>query len=131
VLPNDRLTVSQRRGKVGADDVLELEVSLCCSLPGAFASTLEVEVRGGKPLKLPVKADAVIPVVSTKVQPSTMLRLLALPCSPLPALLCCFPRHQTLATKPSVQLLGCRIPYRLYDSAWQLQATASGSSTPA
>jgi hypothetical protein len=80
ILPNERLTVSQRRGKVAADDVTEVEVSLCCSLPGPFTSEMEVEVRGGKALKLKIKADAVVPIVATQVDPAARIGLIDFMC---------------------------------------------------
>ncbi len=55
VKPNALLAVSPDRQHVGAESVAELEVSLLPQQPGQFSAVLELEVRGGKSLKLPIR----------------------------------------------------------------------------
>lgn len=56
------------RGTVAPDSLFDLDVSFSCAKPGPFTSSLELEVRGGKVLKLPIKAEGVIPVVQITEQ---------------------------------------------------------------
>jgi hypothetical protein len=55
VAPNPQLHVSPDRGHVAAESGAELELSLLPQQPGQFTATLEIEVRGSKPLKLPIR----------------------------------------------------------------------------
>lgn len=55
VVPNPQLTVSPDSGHVAAESGAELELSVLPQQPGQFAATLEIEVRGSKPLKLPIR----------------------------------------------------------------------------
>lgn len=52
---NSQLQVSQDRGHVAAESAAELEVLFTPKQSGQFAAVLEVEVRGGKTLKLPIR----------------------------------------------------------------------------
>lgn len=52
---NSQLQVSPDRGYAPAEGTTVLEVLLSPQQPGHFAATLEVEVRGGKALKLPIR----------------------------------------------------------------------------
>ncbi|GAX74871.1 hypothetical protein CEUSTIGMA_g2317.t1 [Chlamydomonas eustigma] len=66
ILPHPLLQVSPTKGKLSADNVMELVLTYNCSQPGAVTTVLEVEVQGNKPLKLPFKAVGVVPVVEIK-----------------------------------------------------------------
>jgi hypothetical protein len=55
VVPNPQLSVSPDRGHVAAESGAELELSLTPQQPGQVTATLELEVRGSKPLKLPIR----------------------------------------------------------------------------
>lgn len=55
VIPNRQLSVVPERGRVLAESMVELEVSLLPQQPGQFAAVLEVEVRGSRTLKLPIR----------------------------------------------------------------------------
>ena len=53
VVPHPSLHISPDKGKLAADDTLDLEVSYVCGAPGVLSTTLEVEVQGNKPIRLP------------------------------------------------------------------------------
>jgi hypothetical protein len=55
VVPNTLLSVSPDRGHVAAESGAELELSLTPQQPGQLTATLELEVRGSKPLKLLIR----------------------------------------------------------------------------
>ena len=55
--------VTPLKDKVAPGDSIDLEVTFNCLEPGALSTTLEVEIQGGKPLKLPITAEGVIPRV--------------------------------------------------------------------
>lgn len=55
VLPNPLLTVTPERGQVVAEGSAELEVTLLLSQPGPLSTVLELDLRGGKVLKLPIR----------------------------------------------------------------------------
>lgn len=55
VLPNSQLSVSPERGQVAAEGSLELEVALLLTQHGPMSTVLELDLRGGKTLKLPVR----------------------------------------------------------------------------
>lgn len=60
VVPNAQLSVSPDRGHVAAESGAELELALLAQQPGHVAATLKVEVRGSKPLKLPIRCALLI-----------------------------------------------------------------------
>lgn len=53
VLPNSLLSVTPERGQVAAEGSAELEVALLLTQPGPLSTVLELDLRGGKVLKLP------------------------------------------------------------------------------
>lgn len=55
VLPNSLVKVFPERAKVAPEEVLDVEVTFTIAAPGLLATILEVEVRGSKPLKMPLK----------------------------------------------------------------------------
>ncbi|MEW5311269.1 MAG: hypothetical protein WDW38_002999 [Sanguina aurantia] len=63
ILPNSLVKVFPERAKVAPEEVLDVEVTFTIAAPGFLATVLEVEVRGSKPLKMPLKAEGVIPSV--------------------------------------------------------------------
>ncbi|KAF8055917.1 CFAP47 [Scenedesmus sp. PABB004] len=70
VTASGALAVSPARGRVPAEGATELEVSLLPTQPGPFSAVLEVDVRGGKALGLPIRraprlspGEAVLPAV--------------------------------------------------------------------
>lgn len=58
VLPNDGVAVTPERGLVAGEGSAELELKLLLTRPGQMAATLELDVRGGKTLKLPIRCAA-------------------------------------------------------------------------
>ena len=57
------LSVAPDRGKVNGTDTLELEVSVQVEKAGPFSGHILVDMRGGKSIKLPVKALASVPQI--------------------------------------------------------------------
>jgi hypothetical protein len=57
------IAVSPMRGKVSGSDTLELEVTMTVNAEGSFSTTLIVDVRGGKSIRLPIKAVASVPAI--------------------------------------------------------------------
>lgn len=55
MLPNSLLTVTPERGQVAAEGSAELEVALMLTQAGPVSTVLELDLRGGKVLKLPVR----------------------------------------------------------------------------
>lgn len=55
VLPNSLLSVTPERGQVVAEGSAELEVALLLTQPGPLSTVLELDLRGGKILKLPIR----------------------------------------------------------------------------
>jgi hypothetical protein len=55
VIPNSQLSVSPERGQVAAESSAELEVALLLTQPGPISTVLELDLRGGKTVKLPVR----------------------------------------------------------------------------
>jgi hypothetical protein len=55
VLPNSLLSVTPERGQVAAEGSAELEVALLLTQPGPLSTVLELDLRGGKILKLPIR----------------------------------------------------------------------------
>lgn len=55
VLPNSQLSVSPERGQVAAESSAELEVALLLREPGPLHAMLELDLRGGKILRLPFR----------------------------------------------------------------------------
>jgi len=63
VLPNPLLKVQPMRAKASPDEVVDVEVTFCPQNPGLMSTSLEIQVQGGKTLKIPVKAEAMVPKV--------------------------------------------------------------------
>lgn len=63
ILPHPLLTVKPDKGKISSEETIDLDLSFTCQVPGVLDTKLEVEIRGGKILKVPVKAEAVVPQV--------------------------------------------------------------------
>ena len=55
ILPTEKIQVTPSKGRVAPEGVTEIELSFLVDTLGAWSATLEVEVIGGKPLKLPVR----------------------------------------------------------------------------
>lgn len=55
VLPNPLLSVTPERGQVVAEGSAELEVTVLLTQPGPLSTVLELDLRGGKVLKLPIR----------------------------------------------------------------------------
>ena len=53
--PNPALAVSPDRASVAPGGSAEVEVSFVVGSAGAWAATLELEVRGGRPIRIPIK----------------------------------------------------------------------------
>lgn len=55
VLPNGNVSVTPERGPVNAESLTDLEVGFTAATAGPWQAQLEVEVRGGKTLRLNIK----------------------------------------------------------------------------
>jgi hypothetical protein len=55
ICSNSLLSVTPSHGRVAAESVAELDVHLTIHQEGSVATVLEVEVRGNKPLRLPIR----------------------------------------------------------------------------
>lgn len=55
VVPNPLLSVTPDRARVPPDGTAELEVAFSVAGAEQFATVLELEVRGGKAIKIPIK----------------------------------------------------------------------------
>jgi hypothetical protein len=96
---NNSLSVSPERGLVSAEGTAELELQVLVRQPGHMAATLELDLRGGKVLKLLVKAEGVLPHVHveqacltfprTFIGATSQLPLTLTNTSPVPATLMC------------------------------------------
>ncbi len=58
-----QLTVKPSSGRIAAEETLDLEVAFTAPCPGVLMSTLVLEMRGGNVVRLPFRADAVLPNV--------------------------------------------------------------------
>lgn len=56
--PNPRISVLPERARVPPESSVEVEVSIVAEAQGPWAAVLELEVRGGKPLKVPIRCGA-------------------------------------------------------------------------
>lgn len=54
-LPNPLLNIHPDRARCMPESVTEIELSLAVVAPGPWSAVLELEVRGGRPIKIPVK----------------------------------------------------------------------------
>ncbi len=54
-VPNPLLSITPDRGRCPPDGTTEIELSLVARAPGVVATVLELEVCGGKPIKIPVR----------------------------------------------------------------------------
>jgi hypothetical protein len=53
--PGSQLSVSPERGQVAAEGSAELEVMLLLTQPGHMSAVLELDLRAGKVLRLPIR----------------------------------------------------------------------------
>lgn len=51
------------RGKIKGEDKAMINVSFLSNIEKEFNSTIMVNIRGGKPIPMPIKANAIIPDV--------------------------------------------------------------------
>lgn len=63
MLPNEVVVCNPDRGRVAPSGMFEMEVTLRIMDPTSLNTKLEAEVRGGKPIRLPIHAEAVQPSV--------------------------------------------------------------------
>ncbi|GFR48568.1 hypothetical protein Agub_g10470, partial [Astrephomene gubernaculifera] len=108
--PNEQLSIRPPGGRISADETLDIEVLFTASQPGVLASVLVLEMRGGSTVRIPFRAEAVVPSVeieqdefsfgSVFVGSSSRLPLTLRNTSPVPATL-----MLDLAAHPDFQLL--------------------------
>jgi hypothetical protein len=55
IIPAEKIQATPSKGRVAPDGVTEIELSFLVDASGTWSAILEVEVRGGKPLKLPMR----------------------------------------------------------------------------
>ncbi|KAI8473771.1 MAG: hypothetical protein J3K34DRAFT_497953 [Monoraphidium minutum] len=60
---NPRVSVHPDRARVPPEGAVQVEVSVAAEGPGPWAAVLELEVRGGRPIKIPIRAEGVVPCV--------------------------------------------------------------------
>ena len=60
---NEELTVAPQRGKIAADQQQIFNVGFLSNVEKEFAAEVTVHIRGAKPLKVPVRANAIVPDV--------------------------------------------------------------------
>ncbi|PNW70067.1 hypothetical protein CHLRE_17g704300v5 [Chlamydomonas reinhardtii] len=60
---NDVLTIKPSGGRIGTEETLDIEVFFIAHDPGVLASTLVLEMRGGNVVRIPFRAEAVVPHV--------------------------------------------------------------------
>lgn len=60
---NEELTIAPTRGKISADQQQIFNVSFLSNVEKEFNAEITVHIRGAKPLKVPVRANAIIPDV--------------------------------------------------------------------
>lgn len=48
------------------DQLIDLEVGFTAQAPGSLSTVLEIQVQGGRTIKLPFRAEGVIPVVEVE-----------------------------------------------------------------
>ncbi|KXZ50888.1 hypothetical protein GPECTOR_14g137 [Gonium pectorale] len=60
---NDQLTVKPSNGRIAADETLDIEVFFTAGEPGTLTNTLQLELRGGNIVRIPFRAEAVVPSV--------------------------------------------------------------------
>lgn len=63
VLPHALVTVKPDKGKISSEETIDLDLTFACQAPGAVDAKIEIEIRGGKVLKVPFKVEAVVPQV--------------------------------------------------------------------
>jgi hypothetical protein len=96
---NDVLTIKPPGGRIGTEETLDIEVFFTAQDPGILASTLVLEMRGGNVVRIPFRAEAVVPHVEVLqdefvfnqvfVGSSSRLPLTLHNTSPVPATLMC------------------------------------------
>ena len=57
------LTIFPLKGKIQGDSKLAFKVSFFSATPKTFKSEIVVNIRGGKPLKIPVIVNAIVPEI--------------------------------------------------------------------
>ncbi|EFJ49198.1 hypothetical protein VOLCADRAFT_90100 [Volvox carteri f. nagariensis] len=62
-LSNEELITKPSSGRIAADETLDIEVLFTANEPGTFLSCLALEMRGGNIVKIPFRAEAVVPNV--------------------------------------------------------------------
>eukprot|EP00775_Hariotina_reticulata_P012144 gene12144-12282_t len=110
VCSNSLLSVSPSQGRVAAESVLELDIDLTTHQEGPVMTVLELEVRGSKLLRLPIRAEGVLARVCvqegaltfphTFIGSSSQLPLTLVNSSPVSATLLC-----DLSQQPEFDLL--------------------------
>lgn len=63
VLANEMVRCTPDRGSVHSGSTLDLELTLNFMEPQVVSTQLTVEVRGGKPVKMPIRGEAVLPAI--------------------------------------------------------------------
>jgi hypothetical protein len=58
---SEELSIFPKKGKILADQKLGFTVGFISNVEKDFAAEITVHIRGGKPLKLPVRAKAKVP----------------------------------------------------------------------
>ncbi|GLI64998.1 hypothetical protein VaNZ11_008424 [Volvox africanus] len=61
--PNDQLLAKPNGGRIAADETLDIEVFFTATEPGVMSNALLLEMRGGNIVKIPFRAEAVVPNV--------------------------------------------------------------------
>jgi hypothetical protein len=59
----EELSISPMKGKIPPDQKITLQVSFMSNVEKSFSTEITVLIRGGKPLKIPVKAQSIVPDV--------------------------------------------------------------------
>jgi hypothetical protein len=60
---SEEITINPMRGKINGEGKQIFNVSFLSNIEKEFSSEITVHIRGGKPLKLPIRANAIIPDV--------------------------------------------------------------------
>lgn len=66
LLPNPHVTVRPASGRIAADETLDLELVFLVPEPGVLATTLALEMRGGQVVRVPFRAEGVVPHVEVE-----------------------------------------------------------------
>jgi hypothetical protein len=60
---SEELTISPTKGRIGAEQKMLFTVGFISHVEADFQADITVNIRGGKPLKMPVRACAKIPAI--------------------------------------------------------------------